>query len=219
MEQHCGDDTRRWYQSLFSLGERAFPAYEAILADPQSTPRDVVWVCVFLHECNLDRRRFAPAVVRRLSDPEALVPAAGVVHDVMAGSRDWQFGSGIEPLTFAQHAVACAMELNSARSSVRAAALLLLADIGRQYHTPIVLPFLSDDSPRVRRCAAGVLAKIGGTLGLDALDVVLKANDPRWDEVEIQHLKKCRDELEKRLKKHPIPKDLIDGIPPPRPSP
>src|SRR5262249_45971839 len=149
-----------------------------ILADPQSDPQDVCQVCLLLPLSRLNCQRFRPVVVRRLTDPEAMVPTARVVRAVMTGSHRWQLVWGTEPLTLTQRAVACVFELAAARSNVRAASLMVLGGIGTEYHAPVVLPFLSDDSREVRRYAAAVLARIGGKLDLDAMDAALKADDP-----------------------------------------
>jgi HEAT repeat protein len=55
---------------LIGLGESAFPAYEAILAD--TDPRNCFYfsnVSIIISRLQTDRRRFVPVVLRRMSDP------------------------------------------------------------------------------------------------------------------------------------------------------
>jgi hypothetical protein len=55
-------------QQLIEAGEKAFPAYEAILSDPKATPQEVGGVFFLLHDVEADRRRFLKHAVSRLTD-------------------------------------------------------------------------------------------------------------------------------------------------------
>ncbi|MHB1423597.1 MAG: HEAT repeat domain-containing protein [Gemmataceae bacterium] len=55
-------------QYLLHIGEKAFPAYEAILADQKATPDEVSRVFYVLDEIEADRRCFLKHTVARLTD-------------------------------------------------------------------------------------------------------------------------------------------------------
>jgi HEAT repeat protein len=93
---------------------------------------------------------------------------------------------------------------------VRMSAVDLLGHIGDERDTAPVASLLSDADLGVRYSAARTLSRIGGKRDLEGMDAQLKTNGPRMKENELQHVKKCRDELEKRLKEHPLPKNLIN---------
>jgi HEAT repeat protein len=97
-------------------------------------------------------------------------------------------------------------------AGVRFRALRLLAEIGSEHDTAAVIPLLSDTDSLIRYTASETLAKIGGRRDLEAMDAWLKnGKNPRPKDTDYPlHVKKCRDELEKRLKDNPIPKDIIN---------
>jgi hypothetical protein len=53
---------------LVEMGEKAFPIYEAILADPKADDGDVGRVLLVIGEVKADRRRFIKYAVSRLTD-------------------------------------------------------------------------------------------------------------------------------------------------------
>lgn len=57
------------YRVALEEGERAFPAYEVILADEKSNPILVQRICQFLAMQKADRTRFLPLLRKRLMDP------------------------------------------------------------------------------------------------------------------------------------------------------
>jgi HEAT repeat protein len=83
---------------------------------------------------------------------------------------------------------------------VRREALRLLAEIGSERDTTPILAMLSDEENGVRHAAAKTLAKIGGKRDLVALDIWLKTGNYQGDPFHFQHVKECRNALEKRLK-------------------
>jgi HEAT repeat protein len=90
-------------------------------------------------------------------------------------------------------------------------ALVLLGQIGSEQDSAPVVALLSAKEINVHYAAADTLSKIGGKRELVAMNAWLKAGGAdRKDEDFVWHVKKCRDELEKRLKDKPIPKDLKD---------
>lgn len=65
----CGsDDTKPAIAKLMAYGDRVFPTYEQILADPKVEPLCAQQVCFMLSLIKTDRRRFVPGVVKRLGD-------------------------------------------------------------------------------------------------------------------------------------------------------
>src|SRR5437867_5896722 len=61
------------YGILVKMGPKAFPVYEAILADPKSDPDSVARIFVVLEHVDADRSRFVEPAVQRLTDPESQV--------------------------------------------------------------------------------------------------------------------------------------------------
>jgi HEAT repeat protein len=61
-------DFRDELLQLLKLGESAFPAYEALLADPTEHPVRIVNIFVVLRDIKGDRSRFLEHAVRRLVD-------------------------------------------------------------------------------------------------------------------------------------------------------
>jgi hypothetical protein len=100
--------------------------------------------------------------------------------------------------------------LTDSSSSIRRVALELLEEIGDDRDTAPVVTLLSDPDSGVRRRAARTLAKIGGWRDLEAMDAWLQNGDHLGDGDHVMKAKKCRDELEERLKKHPVPKYLTN---------
>jgi hypothetical protein len=73
---------------------------------------------------------------------------------------------------------------------------------------------LSDEDVIIVNAAATALAKTGGPREVFAMDAWLRGGSAHRDKGNLLiHVKRCRDELEKRLRENPIPKDLRD--PPP----
>jgi len=157
---------KRWKEiesPLIALGESAFPAYEAILAD--TDPKNYFTfnrVSIVLGKLQTDRRRFVPVVLRRLSDPD-----------------DW-----------ARHTAA-----------------ILLGDIGDGRDAAALVPILSHERLETRYAAAEALAKIGGKPELDAMDAWLKDGRHLRTDNQRRLFQKLRDELEKRVKANPVPRD------------
>ena len=57
-------------QYLIRMGEKAFPAYEAILSDPKSPHYEVCGVLVLLRDVKADRRCFLKHAISRLTDAQ-----------------------------------------------------------------------------------------------------------------------------------------------------
>lgn len=149
---------------LLEMGERAFPAYEIIIGNPESDPTEVARAFGIIGQVKGSRSRFIDSTVARLAD---------------------------------------------SNRGVRTAALGLLGRIGSERDTAPIIALLSDEDLMVRTAAADTLPKIGGKRDLVAMDAWLKTGaSHRNDGNHLLLVKKCRDELEKRLKENPIPKDL-----------
>ncbi|MBA4066080.1 MAG: hypothetical protein C0501_20650 [Isosphaera sp.] len=69
---------------LDRYGAAAFPAYEVILSDPKSTPREVAGVLAALARVKGPREPFLPHALRRLAHPDEYVrgAAAGFVIEI-----------------------------------------------------------------------------------------------------------------------------------------
>jgi hypothetical protein len=204
----CGmQEHEQWVSSMVALGDSAFPAYEAILADPNSRPGDFMEVCYILSRLTTDRRRFVFVLVQRLSDPDALLSTEVVVRKVMA--HDMAGPTGEQPTLF-DRVLRSAEAVTDARSAIRTSAVQLLGAIGNERDTTSIMPFLSDDDAGVRYATAKSLARIGAQRDLEAMDAWLKNGKHPNDGDYMIHVKKCRDELEKRLKENPLPKGIIN---------
>ena len=83
---------------------------------------------------------------------------------------------------------------------VRVRAVTLLAEIGGEKDTPPVVALLSDEEESVCFVAAKTLAAIGGKRDLVAMDEWLRGGNHRDDARLIAHVKRCRDDLEVRLR-------------------
>jgi len=203
----CGYTISRNVSRLARLGERAFPAYDTILADPESEPDHVTMACCLIRSVQADRRRFVPIAVRRVTDP-----GAGISPEALALSlaRPRQYYQPRGQTTVPAVIGKCVHMLINTRESVRESAIKLLGEIGDDRDANALVPCLSSDRGEVRHAAADSLAKIGGWRELKAMDAVLKLDDPRRDANEVRHFKKCRDALDTRLKANPIPKYLTN---------
>jgi HEAT repeats len=163
-DKHSQDDI----DTLVALGDRAFPAYEEILSDPERRYGSMLFArtCILISKVKADRRRFVPILVGRLTD---------------------------------------------ANIGIRHSAVDVLGDIGDERDAGTLLPLLSDDSMTVRSFAAKSLAKIGGKRELEGMNAWLKdGKHPEDGNYSLNIVKKCRDELEQRLKEHPVPKTLMN---------
>jgi hypothetical protein len=60
---------RKNYGILVGMGAKAFPAYEAILADPKTDPDSVGCIFTVLESVDADRGRFVDPAVRWLANP------------------------------------------------------------------------------------------------------------------------------------------------------
>lgn len=93
--------------------------------------------------------------------------------------------------------------------AVRWPAVLLMKQIGTPEEGAILIALLSDENQFVRYAAAEALAATGGRRELTAMDAWLKTGAAFRDAHKyLQHVKECRDALEKRLKT--TPKNLRD---------
>jgi HEAT repeat protein len=206
----CGlDRTEAAEAALLEVAERAFPAYEAILADRDSELLYVGQTCNFLSQIQTERRQFVPLALRRLTEPDAMVSPTAVLHATLLENR-YRWFSDRTDIGFLEIALACRQSAAELRGKSRRSAMWLLSAIGDERETTAILPFLSDGMANTRYTAADTLAKIGGQRDLDALNACLKGNDPRRDANEMQYFKKRRDELEARMKAHPVPKYLMN---------
>ena len=200
----CGfDRTEAAEEALIELGEQAFPAYEAILADRNSELLYVWQTCRFLSLLKTERRQFIPIALRRLKEPDALVSPELVLRETRSNSYsllEWRKSISCFELAIVIHRYAAELRADSRRSAIR-----LLSAIGDVREAGAILPFLSDDEAYTRYTAADALARIGSKRELDAFNMCLKGGDPRRDANEMKYLKERRDELESRLKKNPLP--------------
>ncbi|HEY7153802.1 MAG TPA: hypothetical protein VH575_07565 [Gemmataceae bacterium] len=73
-------------QQLIEMGEKAFPAYEAILSDPESDSYEIGGVLGVLCEVKADRRRFLNHAVSRLTDIDSSVRHNAVILLKQIGS-------------------------------------------------------------------------------------------------------------------------------------
>jgi hypothetical protein len=103
-----------------------------------------------------------------------------------------------------------AARLSDKERRVRNAALNYLEKYGSSEFTPKVVALLSDNDRQIRFVAARTLASHGAKCDLEAIDAWLKNGKHPNEKDYIDHVKKCRDELEKRLKEHPVPKNLMN---------
>jgi hypothetical protein len=146
------------YQTLLDMGERAFPAFEAILSDPKAKPFEVRGVFSIVGTVKADRRRFVEHAVRRLADAD---------------------------------------------SGVRKSAVWVLERIGTAKEASPVVALLSDENKVTVHYAAKTLAAIGGPREVVAMDAWLLGASHRGDAHLRQHVKECRDKLQKRLAEDP----------------
>lgn len=94
---------------------------------------------------------------------------------------------------------------------VRHSALCYLERYGKAENTQKITAMLADTDTAVRYAAAKTLAAIGGQRDLDAMDAWLKDGKHPNDADYLIHVKKCRDELEKRVKANPPPsRDMME---------
>ena len=202
--KHCGfDRTEEAEAAVVALGDRAFPAYEAILADPKSDGRLVRRTFHFIAQVQADRRRFIPLVVRHLAPNTEVNPR--IVESVIVNQIVYR-SAVPEPATFLRMASDCGERIADENYVTRHYAAKLLGEIGDEREAATLRPLLTDYNGSVRYGAADALAKIGGRRDLDAMNAWLNAADPRKDANEQQYITKRRDELEARLKAHPVGK-------------
>jgi len=191
-QKRCGfADVSEAIADLMALGDGAFPAYEAIIADPKSAPVEVEQAFEMIGRVKTDRRRFVPLVVKRLSAADGLVLRPDI--DLRSSDRE-----------------TAAARLASAQTYVRTSAIWLLEVIGDERDAAVLVPLLSDDDRSLRRAAAEALAKIDGRRDLAAIDEWLKAGKHSDDEYTRPKVQECRDQLQKRLTANPIPKTLTN---------
>jgi hypothetical protein len=202
--KHCGfDQTEEAEAAVVALGDRAFPAYEAILADPKSDDRLIRSTFRFIARVDADRRRFVPLVVRRLAPNTVVNPQ--IVQSVIVNQIVYR-SAVPEPATFLQIASACGERIADENYVTRYHAARLLGEIGDEREAATLRPLLTDYNGSVRYGAADALAKVGGKRDLDAMNAWLNAADPRKDASEQQYITKRRDELKARLKANPFGK-------------
>ncbi len=124
-----------------------------------------------------------------LSDPKVTPEAVTKVYLLIDGEKPGA-------RRFREYAVT---HLTHADPGIRADALILLKDIGSSVEASPAVALLSDEDVSVRYAAARTLAAIGGSREVVAMDAWLRGVTYR-DKVEFrQHVKKCRDELKRRL--------------------
>jgi HEAT repeat protein len=75
------------FQELDALGEKAFPAYERILADPQASAHEVTGIFGVLLAVKADRSRFVEPAAKRLTETERGVRWCAVRLLGQIGSR------------------------------------------------------------------------------------------------------------------------------------
>lgn len=191
--KHCGFDVVAPYQEkLLQHGEKAFPVYEAILADPDTDKRMVSLTCAAIERIKVDRRRFVPLLVKRITAADAMyVP-------------EWQFRAQVDSREEQ------ARHRNRQESHTRDELANLLVEIGDERDAAALAPYLLHQSESLRRVAARVLCAFGNHSHLDAMNLLLKhgLHGPGADE--LRDLVLCRDQLAKRLKEHPVPRTLTN---------
>lgn len=114
----------------------------------------------------------------------------------------------IHELAFTELAI---RRLTDTNSGVRSESLRYLERFGGLEESSKILPLLCDNDMIVRYLAARVIAKLGVQSDLTTIDAWLKNGKLPQDGEYLIHVKKCRDELEKRLKENPVPKDFRDS--------
>ncbi len=191
--QHCGFDVVAPYQEkLLQHGEKAFPVYEAILADPDTDERMVSLTCAAIERIKVDRRRFVPLLVKRITAGDAMyVP-------------EWQFRAQVDSREEQ------ARQRSRMESHTRDELANLLVEIGDERDAAALAPYLIHQSESLRRVAARVLCAFGNHSHLDTMNMLLKHAIDRAGADELQHLTQCRDALAKRLKEHPVPRTLTN---------
>jgi hypothetical protein len=177
-------------RTILRWGARAFPAYEAILADSASDVVDVEGVCIAIHQLKLERRRFIPLLVNRLTAPDALVQAGS--------TQDWDVEIDERNATYI-------------RNAVRSAAIELLGEIGSEQETVHVRQYLYNDDYGIQYAVLSALTKLGGQRDLDAVNAWLCNPWPIRPEVFIRRVKQCRDKIEVRLKAN-AKSQVVSGV-------
>lgn len=86
-----GHEFKQQYATLVEMGEIAFPAFEAILTNPDVDPEEIQRIFVVLKSVKCDRSRFVEKAVERLGDSNARVRGSSVELLACIGSeRDSQ---------------------------------------------------------------------------------------------------------------------------------
>ncbi len=128
------------------------------------------------------------------SEPDVIAGVISVLSDVDAPKR--QFRELVVPY------------LSHKDDGVRYTSVFLMKQIGTREEASILVALLSDTDKLVRYEAAEALAVIGSQRELTAMDAWLLAGTARRENKHhLEHVKKCRDKLEKRLKEAAKPKD------------
>jgi hypothetical protein len=89
--------------------------------------------------------------------------------------------------------------LTDSNEVVRSNAVHLLGTIGSAKETAPMVALLTDPERIVVNAAATALASIGGPREVIALDIWLRGNSHRDDGQLRRHVKKCRDDLQRRI--------------------
>ncbi len=138
--------------------------------------------------------RACPAFDFVFSDPKANSHEIARVFGVLAQVR-------VDRRQFLDHAI---VGLAHSDASVRWAAVRLLEDIGSSDEASPVVALLSDGEKVADKviayAAAKTLSVIGGRREVTAMDAWLLGSAHRDDQHLRAHVKKCREELDKRLK-------------------
>ncbi len=71
--------TIKRYRYLLHMGEKVFPAYEAILSDPKATPDEIGMLFLLLGYVEADRRPFLKHALAKLADPDRAVRVNAVI--------------------------------------------------------------------------------------------------------------------------------------------
>lgn len=128
------------------------------------------------------------------SDPEVVAGVISVLSEVDAPKG--QFRELVIPY------------LSHKDDNVRYTSMFLMKQIGTREEASILIALLSDKHGLVRYEAAEALAVIGSQRELTAMDAwLMAATARRENKYHLEHVKKCRDLLDKRLKEAAKPKD------------
>lgn len=154
---HCGISHAMAHSlcvpELLALGASAYPIYERILTDPNSTAGEVTGVCVMLDDLGDDARQFAPFIVRRLAAPDEFLPREPARNE---GKWDRTRIFLVQSLSYAgdeRHAWVLVPLLNDESSVVKSHAARALTQLGGPRELDALTGWLALQNPNLRLVA------------------------------------------------------------------